>query len=261
MPAVDDAAQSLARAESAFAADSVRGDMRMAFLGHFAREGVFVRNGWVNARDYFTPRPAPPIVLDWHPAFVVVAQSGDLGLSTGPWKLTSRERPADPPATGEFCSVWQRDRDGQWRVIVDIGINHRDPARWQAPLSARTVGAGDVRPTVSFVDMEARFAAYSAELGLRRAYATYGSPAMHLLRQGSAPVAGRDAAIASPALQDERIEWTIEHGATSLAGDLAFARGHYAAAAAPAKTLGDFLRVWEVERGEWRILLDVTNPR
>jgi hypothetical protein len=223
---------------------------------------MFTRdNTWVNARDWFATRPAPPIVLDWRPAFVVVAQSGDLGLSTGPWKLTSRERPADPPATGEFASVWQRQSGGEWRVIVDIGILHKDPARWEAALRTGSVRAGDVRPAAGFVESEARFAAESSAKGLRAAYGAHASSAMHLLRQGAAPVVGRDAVLASPALGNDRIDWIVEHGATSLAGDLAFARGHYVAAAAPARPLGAFMRVWQVERGEWRILLDVTNPR
>jgi ketosteroid isomerase-like protein len=256
----DDAALSLARAEAAFAAQSVREDMRTAFIAHFARDGVFVRNGWANARDYLAPRPAPPIVLDWRPAFVVVSDSGELGLSTGPWKLTSRERPGDPPEVGQFASVWRRDAGGTWQVIVDLGITHRDASTWDAPLRARRVAAAG-RPATAFADTEARFAAASASGGLRAAYRAHAADEMSLLRQGSAPVVGRDAALASAALGDDRVEWTVEQGEASRAGDLAYARGRYAAAAAPARTLGEFLRVWQVERGEWRIVLDVTNPR
>src|ERR1700752_324379 len=86
-------AVSLAAAESAFAAHSVREDMRVAFIANFAADGVFVRNGWVVARDDLAPRKAPPIVLDWKPVYAEAAASGEMGLSTGPSKITSK---ADP---------------------------------------------------------------------------------------------------------------------------------------------------------------------
>src|SRR5436189_3168197 len=81
-PRMDDTA-SLAAAETAFAAHSVREDMRVAFLAAFAPDGLFVRNAWVPANDWLRDRAAPPIVLDWRPQFVEVAASGEMGLSTG----------------------------------------------------------------------------------------------------------------------------------------------------------------------------------
>ena len=88
-----DPPESLAAAETAFAAHSVREDMRAAFLAAFADDGVFVRDGWAVSNTYLKDRPAPPIVLDWRPVYTEVARSGELGLSTGPWKITSKEKP------------------------------------------------------------------------------------------------------------------------------------------------------------------------
>ena len=87
-----DAPVSLAAAETAFAAHSVREDMRAAFLAHFADDGVFVRDGWTLSNAYLAGQPAPPIVLDWRPVYTEVARSGELGLSTGPWKIVSKDR-------------------------------------------------------------------------------------------------------------------------------------------------------------------------
>src|SRR5262252_6871325 len=86
----------LADAETAFAAHSARADMREAFLANFADDGVFARGEWT------------------------VARPGELGLSTGPWRLTN---PKDPthPSFGQFVSVWRREPGGAWKVIVDLG--------------------------------------------------------------------------------------------------------------------------------------------
>src|SRR5688572_3441460 len=92
-PVAADHTASLAAAETAFAAHSVREDMRPAFLAAFAPDGMLVRNGWVVSNDWMKPQAAPPIVLDWRPQYVEVAASGELGLSTGPWKITSKAKP------------------------------------------------------------------------------------------------------------------------------------------------------------------------
>ena len=259
-PHADDAAPSLARAEAAFAAQSVREDMRTAFLAHFAPDGVFVRTGWVNAREYLSGRPAPGVVLDWRPTYVLAAGSGDLGLSTGPWKATSKERPGEAPAVGEFVSVWRRDGGGPWQVLVDLGVSHQDPGTWQRPLHVERIAAA-ATPATTFAQAEAGFASASATKGLQAAYAAYASGAMRVLRQGNAPFVGRDAPLAPFVSSSERLQWTIERGETSRAGDFAYARGRYAVASAPARTVGDYLRVWRVEGREWRIILDVTSPR
>src|SRR5262245_607456 len=111
--------------------------MRAAFLAAFAHDGVFVRNGWVVSNDWLRDRPAPPIVLDWRPQYVEVAASGDLGLSTGPWKITSKAKPETPPSHGQFVSVWRREGGGPWKVAVDLGISHPADDLWKVPLEAR----------------------------------------------------------------------------------------------------------------------------
>src|SRR5690349_1665142 len=119
-PNMDDA-RSLAAAESAFAAHSGRTDMREAFITHFAADGVMPRGGWVNAREFLTPRPAPPILLEWRPVFTQVAGSGEMGLSTGPSKITSKANPSEF-GYGQFVSIWKRSAGGPWQVAVDLGI-------------------------------------------------------------------------------------------------------------------------------------------
>jgi hypothetical protein len=96
----------------------VREEMRAAFLASFHEDGVFVRQGWTPAKAWLRTRPAPPIVLDWRPVYVETAASGELGVSTGPWKITSKAQPAAAPSHGQFVSVWTRAGDGlrAWRL-------------------------------------------------------------------------------------------------------------------------------------------------
>jgi len=257
-PPAMDAASSLAAAESAFAAHSVREDMRAAFLAAFAPDGVFVRNGWTNALDWLRERPAPPIVLDWRPQYVEVAASGELGLSTGPWKITSRAKPETAPQYGQFVSVWRREGTGPWKVAVDLGVSHPAEALWKAPLEARPHAAA-VAGGPGLAEAEARFAADARDRGLRAAYGAHGAENLRFYRSGHAPLTSRSAALASTALADEKVAWTIERTETARSGDFGYARGAYLAYGNPAP-LGWFTRVWRREGGAWRIVMDVVTP-
>ncbi|HUQ27366.1 MAG TPA: nuclear transport factor 2 family protein [Usitatibacter sp.] len=257
-PSMEDA-RALAAAESEFAAHSLREDMRAAFITHFADDGVLVRNGWINAREYLSPRPAPPIVLDWRPAYTEVAASGELGLSTGPWKLTSRADPNAPAAYGQFVSVWKREPGRPWRVLVDLGISHAQPVFWDRPLETVAIAVQPAAVGDTVEAAERRFAADSRANGPRSAYEKHGASRLRLYRDGTDPMVGKELAAAWRGLADERREWTVEKSETSRSGDFGYARGSYSAAPGD-KPAGWYLRVWRREAGAWRIALDVTNP-
>lgn len=254
-----DAAQSIAAAETAFAVHSVREDMRVAFLAAFADDGVFVRKGWVAARAHLANQAAPAIVLDWRAQYVEAAASGEIGLSTGPWKLTSKTQPAAPPAFGQFVTIWKREPGKPWKVAVDLGIGHPAPSLWEQPLVSVAVRGETARGAASIRDAEERFAS-DARSSLRSAYAKHGSDSLRFYRDGAAPVLGKAAAMASGAIAEEGLAWSIDRIETSRAQDFGYARGSYAARNNSAIALGYFLRAWRVEAGEWRIALDVANP-
>jgi len=252
-------AESLAAAESAFAAHSVREDMRAAFLANFAADGVYVRKGWTPAQADLQGRAAPPVVLDWRPAHTEVAASGDMGLSTGPWKLTSRSDPSAAPAYGQFVSVWKREPGGPWKVAVDIGISNPRDSLWNAPLEAMPSGEGMARDGNAVASAEARFQLAEHSSGVAGAYRAFASPRMRFYREGLEPAVGRDAAFAVTDVIHDQLRWTVDRAEVSLSGDFGYSRGHYAAASAPDKVLGYFLRVWRPEDGQWRIVMDVAN--
>ena len=257
-PAMDDA-RSLAAAESAFAAHSLREDMRAAFIAHFAADGVMPRGGWVVAREYLAPRAAPPIILDWRPVFTEVAASGEMGLSTGPSKITSKADPSQPPGYGQFVSIWKREAGGPWRVAVDLGISHPAPVYWDKPLETIAVAAEPAPPGDTIESAERRFAGDVQARGARAAYEKHGSSSLRLYRPNTSPMAGKEAALAWPGLSAERLAWTVEKSETARSSDFGYARGSYSTAPGAA-TAGWFLRAWHREAGAWRISMDVTNP-
>lgn len=61
-------------------------------------------------------------VLLWTPKGALVAASGDLGYTHGTYELQSTAEDGSAKiGHGQYVSIWRRDTDGRWRVIVDIG--------------------------------------------------------------------------------------------------------------------------------------------
>lgn len=117
--AASDAAEEVREAERAFARTMAERD-HDAFAGFVSEEAVFlgrdvlrgraaVAAGW---KPLFEGDTAP---FSWEPERVVVLESGDLALSTGPVYDPSGER------VGTFNSTWRRESDGVWRVVFDVG--------------------------------------------------------------------------------------------------------------------------------------------
>ena len=252
-----DASGSLIEAERAFAAQSMASDMASAFIANFADDGVLLGGGgWVTARAAFGGQPAPPVALDWAPAHVEVAASGELGLSTGPWIRTSRANPAAPAAHGDFVSVWRRHAGGPWKVEVDFGVSHSQAT--PLPKSVEVVPPSAPESSNTLEDAEARFVAASMLEGARAAYATHALPRLLLYREGHAPWRGKASAVS--ALDDRRTLWLADARAASAANDFGYVRGTYADAGDPAKVRGYFLRVWRRDAAGWGIALDVARP-
>jgi len=252
-----DAPETLAAAESAFAAQSVREGMRAAFLAWLAPDATLFRDGPVDGPATIAAKPDPPIVLDWRPVFVETAASGDLGLSTGPWKMTSRTDPAAAPRHGQFVSVWKREPGGPWRVRVDLGISHPGPALAQSPLEARTTPPAEPGVTATIADAEREFSRRAREAGDAAAYAASVSPSVRLYREGAAPLLGRAAALEALAAGAPRTFWTLESHEAAASGEFGYAIGRYGPA--EGVTAGHYVRVWRRESGGWRIAADVVD--
>ncbi len=246
------AADGLARAERAFAAASVASGMKAAFLDALADDATLFRPGPVNGKAFIAARPDGPFVLDWAPTRVAVAASGELGWSSGPWRLVPRATP-DRPTHGEFFSVWKRDPSGRWRVLIDHGIAYEESV---APSTFAVVGTGHgATPSITIAAAEAAFARRSESDGIAAAYREAVSNRARLLRDDRPPIDGRDALADLPdAAASWR--WSVSDSGTAGSGDLAWTTGRYRASA----TTGYFVRVWQAEGGAWKILADVLAP-
>ena len=122
-PHDDSALDSLIAAERGFAKSAVESGVKPAFAAHLAENGIVFRPGPVNGLRVWQSRPLTDAVLEWAPAYAEVSGAGDLGFTFGPWAF-SPHHDAAPVAFGTFVTVWRKQRDGGWKVELDIGASH-----------------------------------------------------------------------------------------------------------------------------------------
>jgi ketosteroid isomerase-like protein len=137
----DNAAQSLAQAELSFAHTASQKGIKDAFLAYLAEDSVLFRPRAVSGRQWMSDHPANPGVLIWEPSYAEVSGAGDLGFTTGPYSYQKSAN--DPPAYGQFFSIWKKQSDGTWKVFLDTGI---DQKKEKGPLVTRT-GSGSISPS------------------------------------------------------------------------------------------------------------------
>ena len=82
-----------------------------------------------NAREQVAKNPDPPkdLQLIWEPRYGDSAASGELGYLTGPVKNILPSRNKGQPRHSNYFSVWKRERDGAFKVVMDVGT--QTPAR------------------------------------------------------------------------------------------------------------------------------------
>jgi len=257
------------RTEQRFAARALVVGWKQAFLEYFADSSVaFNGEAAEPAKDQFRRQPDPPKdrKLMWEPRYGDIAASGDLGYLTGPVRRIVPGQNNGQPYHSLYASVWRRQGDGSFKVVMDMGVPTPGPVMFPDGFTAarRTdVYTGKSTPdaaTKSLKDTDAALT-NAARSGQADAYRGHLAPDVRFHRPEAMPVVGRDAALTWLAGQPGYASGESRYGETSMAGDLGYTYGTYALKGNPASQ-GFYVRVWTRGRdGVWRVALDVLQPQ
>ncbi|HEX8505427.1 MAG TPA: hypothetical protein VF630_08670 [Hymenobacter sp.] len=258
------AREAVVAAENSFAAQAAQAGTATAFLDNCAPTALVVENGELaNAQEVWKGRPVRSNNrLTWYPVLADVAQSGDLGYTTGPWTSFKNDR---PQAAGEYVTVWRKQPDGKWKFVVDMGVERigtapPKPAVVPQPRLLAAAATPSTAPSNVVLELDRKFS--DAELLKPGAtYQQYLSAEARLYRPGLSMMQG-EAASANMKNLEGRYFFAPTTGYLAAAGDLGYVVGSLrreASAKHPEET-GSYLRIWKRESvAGWRLVLEVFN--
>jgi len=251
------AASEIAAQERAFARMCVEKGMRASFAAYFAPDAIDFEPQPVPAAASLPKNPdgGASFTLDWEPWIADASAAGDLGWDTGPYVITDRSGKKDPPRHGWFFSVWRRQPDGRWKVVLDVGTSAPESSGALRPvaLSAfpvigarppRLPSSGTGRETAALLDRDRRSAKVSGH--------SLWLPEARRHRDGEMP----GVAIAGAAWPP--VVTVPSGGGVSGSGDLGYSYGSYALASGEK---GHYARIWKMtDGGEWKIAAQIEKP-
>jgi ketosteroid isomerase-like protein len=66
--------------------------------------------------------------LTWTPVSADISASGDLGYTYGTFEFTSMGKDGKPAVErGKYTSIWKKQKDGSWKVVLDMGNSSASP--------------------------------------------------------------------------------------------------------------------------------------
>lgn len=257
--AAQSAAQKIYETERAFEKTAAERGIPAAFGEYLAPDGVMFFPEPANARATYAKRIASAASLAWNPILIDVSSNGVLAYSIG----NSMYRPNgkdDPTAyAGHYLSIWMRQRDGEYRAVLDAGIQHQSPgetaSKWRSPANTPFE-----EPRPSAADSSTGFFQL-AIVDPVKAYKSYLADDAYLLRDGHQPVIGKKAAGDFLSKEKKRIKFAKRHSFVEAA-DLAYHYIPYTVAdrAGKESERGYIVQVWKLFRTKWRIVVDVLIP-
>lgn len=114
--------------EARFAKD-VRERGGAAFADWFAEDGVMLGNGAAPVIGRVAIAQAvnwsPKVYqLTWTPTDAMMGPSGDMGYTWGHYEGRTQSASGYPTVTsGRYITVWRKQADGTWKVVLDAGAN------------------------------------------------------------------------------------------------------------------------------------------
>ena len=256
--------QAMVDAERAFIEMAKTQNRRDAFLFFLSDSAVTQGpDGPIKGKARLQQQSAGSDWLNWEVGYSDMAGSGDFGFNTGPWEFRAKKADEKPTAFGEFNSIWKKQVDGSWKNVLDIGISHgapSEPVKWYTTSKPLAAANAKYKKIGAALAAENTFQ-MEVSKDWKAAYRNFVSSEAHLMVAGQLPFVGSSLLdkylSASPAQRNVRILGTE----TATSGDLGYVYGttdvSFTKEGKPETKVATFVRVWKVEGGKWKIVLDV----
>jgi ketosteroid isomerase-like protein len=251
--------QSLVDAERAFARMAKEKNTRDAFLANLIDESISFSPGITKAKPFWEKSQASTDWLYWQPVYADIAASGDFGYTTGPWSYSKRKNET-PTAFGEYITVWRKQADGKWKILIDAGINHDTYT-----VDGHTVTTSNIPPRATPAIQNSKDELNTTEksfikeapIDILKAYTHHTSSEIKFFRHNKFP----SSSVEEVCKTSDVLSFTLVGTVVSSSGDMGFTYGTVNIVkqdAGQQKTCNaNYLRVWKKENGVWKIVADM----
>jgi len=224
----------LIEAERAFARTAGEKGTRDAFLEFLADESLLFTPGPSPGKMFYRNRPALPTRLSWAPEFADVSAAGDLGYTSGPWEMRQNAAADAPSGFGHFNSIWRIQKDGQWKVEVDLGVSHQKPAVSLADVKTvetpkdNAPAPKEVKPILDWqnelLEVDRAMAKRAGEQSIAKAFEESAADSIRVYRNDNLPAIGKTAGLKLVASSGTG-QWQPTLARVSKSGDLGYSSG------------------------------------
>jgi ketosteroid isomerase-like protein len=250
---------SLIASEKAYAKLAGEKGFREASISVFADDAVIFAPTAVNGKKFWREAKENP-TLRWRPTFASISQSGELGYTTGPWESSKASDVNKPDAFGHFVTIWRKNKDGVWKVALDVGLNHPQPQGAGTEISTYVPGSPIPHSESANTDLEKAQRSFTESLKEDEADAIVdnASDDIRVYRNGQLPAVGKKAV--EKMLAEDDAKTTRAPSGTGIANpvDLVYEYGEYTKNRDKINEHGIYLCIWRLEsNGAWKVALDL----
>jgi ketosteroid isomerase-like protein len=253
--------RAVVESERKFARTCLEHGIRESFLQFFADDSIIFAPAPTNGKAFYTKYQDKGRRLVWQPIFATVSNSGELGVTTGPWELKKSATDETPLAFGQFVTIWRKQPDTSWKVMVDVGIDNPQPtaATPEVQISPPAEAANtDANLRQHALETAEKMFANALTVDAGRAISDSASEEIRVFRDDSFPAVGKEAATNMLNSDHGKLTRKISGGAMSASSDLAYRYGSYSSEHDNRTEPGYFLTIWKVDRnGDCKIILDL----
>jgi len=260
-PADPSAAREIAKIDGEYSSLSVAKGMPAASVEYFAEHGVAFAPGPVEGKKYWAGRTNFPGTLIWQPIFAFAAGAADLGYTTGIWELKKGNEPLSL-AFGHYVTVWAKQRNGQWKIALDVGTENPQPPESSPSLQVLppdvTAGTQPQENSRRSLQKAERQFGQAAQNDIGQAILDYATDDIRVYREKSFPAVGLVAA--KLMLTSEHGKVTFEPGGSkmSTSSDLSYSYGNYSKEHGDVVEHGIYLMIWRADmNGDWKLALNL----
>jgi hypothetical protein len=252
----------LAQKEQEFSQSAAARGFINAFRAYFDDSCISFYPQPENAKHALIGEPESQASLVWWPTFVEVSASDDFGFTTGPSEYRAGGISDSLAYYGHFVSVWKKNSNGKWDVILDVGNSYPKEEKRMEKFKTKQLSSSGMKKVVSvdeglpgMMAADSSFSFLVQTRGAGAALQKFASDDIRVYRKGTFPTEEKSKGL-DLVRNEKPMRCGFYAGNISSSGDLGFTCG---VAVEALSDTSSYIRIWEKEN-EWKVVVDIVKP-